>query len=179
MGTAFRTIDNRRWDKPKELTGLPIGSAETALAAAESPAETLADDLSTYEPLKEVEEQSFDLKPMRMVWGEFKLRHADNAESTMWLNQFKTLLPKFPGVNKATLLTLKDDVVATYRYDGVLSEKRVKENYPDLYQEFLKRKSMLVFDKEAFAAKYPVEYALCRGRSLRLKKSAGGILLAS
>lgn len=179
MTTAtYRTIDNRRWVKPAEVTGLPVGSREVALVAATAPNENLAEDLGVYEPEEDGGEVTFDLRPMAMVWGEFKLRHADHAETDLWLKQFKTLFPRFPGVTqKNTVLTMNGDTVATYRYDGVLSKKRVQENYPDLYQKFLKRKSTLVFDEEAFKEKYPLEYQLCRGRSLRLKKSAGGILL--
>lgn len=168
--TAFPVTDKRR------IANIPTTVTANALVAMQTqPPATKAE---TPEPLPgNRQDMEYSLAPVRRVWSQFLLHHSATAETEAWKAQFKKLLPEVVG-QQATALTLDGDRVATFRYDGRFSLSRFKAEQPALYHEFLRRKTVEVFDEDAFREQNPELHELYRGRSLRLTKTTGIDLLA-
>jgi hypothetical protein len=121
----------------------------------------------------------YNIKPLKMHFGEFLRHHATAADSTDWMKQFKHLLPGV--VSDASLLMIGDEPVATFRHDAQLSKSRLEKEQPHIIVRYTKMKWVEVFDKEAFQKEEPALYEAYRGRSFRLvrKGSAAGLILPS
>lgn len=175
----FAVVDKRA-AQARSIGELPVREPGLATQAAYVPAQTFDPSVIAYEPLEPGrDEKPFDLAPMATVWGQFKREHAASAAAQGFLKPFKDLLPRVPGMDQARVLTLNSEVVATYRFDGRLNESKLKKEQPELYFKFMRTKSVQVFDEEAFRDRHPELHEVYRGRSIRLKKSSGGIVLPS
>ena len=121
----------------------------------------------------------YNIKPLKMHFGEFLRHHATAADSGDWLKQFKHLLPGVVG--DASQLMMGDEPVATFRRDAQLSLSRLEREQPDIIAKYTTWKWMEVFDKEAFKKEEPALYEAYRGRSFRLvrKGAAAGLILPS
>jgi hypothetical protein len=121
----------------------------------------------------------YNIKPLKMHFGEFLRHHATSADSEDWKKQFKHLLPGVVG--DASVLMMGDEPVATFRRDARLSLSRLAKEQPQIMQKYMKWKWVAVFDEEAFKQEMRDVFEAYRGRSFRLvrKGAAAGLILPS
>lgn len=167
LAQGFRMSDRRRAavEQATSVAALPVRDTQVAGAVAAMDSGQIDSDAAAYVPAKKPE-VSYDLRPLREVWGEFMLQHAQAREAGHWLKAFKTLVP--PVVGEATLLQMGDRPVARYRRDGKLNLTLLAQEQPQVVAQFTRIMAEEKFDEAAFKEKMPAMHAAYRGRSLRL-----------
>lgn len=162
--TSSTVTDNRRF------TELPVRDETAALETSAAPLEQLGVELTPYTPREDKKpDVRFDLSPFARQHGEFLIRHARKSQDEAWLREFKKLLGGMAP--EATLIRFANADVATFRRDAQLSLSQLAKEQPDIIARYTRRKTVEVFDKEAFLAEMPEMYAAYRGRSYRLIKN--------
>ena len=164
----------------KEVPQLDVTDKALANDLAERPSAYIDPKMPALEPDPEEKKPvEYNIKPLKMHFGEFLRHHATAADSGDWLKQFKHLLPGVVG--DASQLMMGDEPVATFRRDAQLSVSRLEREQPGIIAKYTKMKWVEEFDKEAFRREEPALYEAYRGRSFRLvrKGSAAGLILPS
>jgi len=150
---------------------LPVKDTIVAGHFAQLPVTQIDSTVETYEP-EPVKEKEFNLRPLKLHFGEFLRYHAQKREATEWTKQFKGLLPGV--VADASLMVMGDLPVATFRRDARLSVSRLEREQPQIIKKYTVRKVVEVFDEEAFRQDEPLLHQAYRGRSFRLVNSGAG-----
>ena len=164
----------------KEVPQLDVTDKALANDLAERPSAYIDPKMPALEPDPEEKKPvEYNIKPLKMHFGEFLRHHATAADSGDWLKQFKHLLPGVVG--DASQLMMGDEPVATFRRDARLSLSRLGSEQPHIVEAYTKWKYVQVFDEETFRQEMPDVHAAYRGRSFRLvrKGSAAGLILPS
>lgn len=148
----------------QQLATMPLGAVDSRL-----------------DPYREPEPESgaakdvpfnLKLKGLELHFGEFLRHHSNAADSENWKDEFKRLLPGVVG--DASVLTMGDIPVATFRRDTKLAQKRLEKEQPHIIAKYTKRKWVEYFDVDTFRVEMPDMYHAYRGRSFRLVKSGPG-----
>lgn len=158
----YVVTDNRRF--VPGIEHLPIQNGGVAEAMARTPIEQAVPGVKPYERPEGEVELTYDLGPLRLLWGEAIRHHTIYGESRRWLDGFKEVLPAY--TKQATLLTLHGSEVATYRPNGQLKFKELEREQPDLVAKYTRMQSRLTFDEEAFKREHPEVHAAYRARRL-------------
>lgn len=164
----------------KQVPELDVQDPGLATDLAQRPTAYIDPKISKLEPDPEEKKPvEYNIKPLKMHFGEFLRHHAVSADSDGWLKQFKHLLPGVVG--NASLLMMGDEPVATFRRDARLSLSRLGKEQPQIIEKYTKKAWVDVFDEEAFRKEMTDVHAAYRGRSFRLvrKGSAAGLILPS
>lgn len=163
----------------KTVPDLDVKDRDLATDLAGRPLVEIDSKVPALEPVEEKKDVEYNIKPLKMHFGEFLRHHATAKDSDSWKEQFKHLLPGVIG--GASLLLMGDEPVATFRRDARLSLSRLGKEQPHIVAEYTKWKYVQVFDEEAFKLEMPDVHAAYRGRSFRLvrKGSAAGLVLPS
>lgn len=145
--------DNRTWERPPvppeaQMIDTPATGDIAVIGTASTP------------------EILFDLRPVKLQWGEFLMHHTAADAANKFMGEFKTLLRGLAG--NATALTLDSRQVATFRRDGRLNLTRLKAEQPDLVARYTRIVAKEQFDEDAFRREMPDVHAAYRGESLRL-----------
>lgn len=175
MPGPTNVVDNRTWQR-ESWESLPISTPQAAAQAAAQPVEHTVSDAEVYKPLPaKKDEPSYALDRFGAQFGQYLVHHAAVKGPNEYMKQFKAILPAL--VDSASLLTIGNRPVATFRYDGKLAVERLAKEQPEIYERYLRRVSKLEFDKEEFAAHEPGLFQLYRGRSFRLVTTSSGPIL--
>lgn len=156
----------------REIPALDVKDPELAQQLAETPMSEVDSEIEPYTPPEEVKDTFYNIKPLKLHFGEYLKHHSFAADSTGWKDQFKKLLPGVVG--DASVLTIDDVPVATYRRDTKLAVKKLEKEQPHIIAKFTRTKTVEYFDETAFRAAMPDMYHAYRGRSFRLKKTGPG-----
>lgn len=154
------------------VDGLDIKDQILANWLVSQPVAAVDPEVEVYEPAPDVKDVEYNLKPLKMHFGEFLRHHATKKDSSSWLETFKSLLPGVVG--DSSLLVMGDEPVATFRRDARLSLSRLKKEQPHIVAKYTKIVSEAKFDEEAFRSEMPEVHAAYRGRSFRLKTAGPG-----
>lgn len=166
--SGYMISDRRRIASVPELDVKDPGLADTLASLPMSQVDSGLDKLEL-----EPKEKTYDLRPnLRMHFGEFLRHHSVVKDSGGWGKQFKLLLPGVVG--DATLMTMGDLPVATFRRDTKLAVKKLEQEQPQIITKYTKWKWTAVFDEDAFRAEMPDVHAAYRGRSFRLVNAGSG-----
>lgn len=169
--TGYMYTDRRRI---KAVTALDVPDPLLAQDLASRPLATVdptVPALSAPEPGVPADIE-YNMRPLKMHFGEFLRHHATAKDSEDWKKQFKKLLPGV--VNDASLMVMGDEPVATFRRDARLSKSRLDKEQPQIVAKYTKMKWVEVFDEEAFKQEMPDVHAAYRGRSFRLVRGGAG-----
>ena len=151
----------------KEVPQLDVPDKALANDLAERPSTYIDPKMPALDPDPEENKPvEYNIKPLKMHFGEFLRHHATAADSKSWLDQFKHLLPGVVG--NASQLMMGDEPVATFRRDAQLSKSRLEKEQPHIIAKYTRMKWVEVFDKDAFQKEEPALYEAYRGRSFRL-----------
>ena len=176
MSSGYLITDRRRIPT---IPQLDVKDPDLAMELAEMPMSKVDSRVEPYTPEPETAEVVYDMKQLKLHWGEFLKHHSLAADSTGFMKQFKLLLPGV--VNKASLLVMGDTPVATFGRDTKLALKKLEEEQPQVVAKYTRMVTKPEFDEATFRKEMPDVHAAYRGRSLRLKTagSGAGLILPS
>jgi len=167
--TGFMIQDRSR---VAAINALDVDDAGMAETLASLPMGQVDSRLDPYTPDPEIKDIPFNIKPLKLHFGEFLRHHSMAADSTSWTKQFKTLLPGV--VKNATVMVMDDVPVATFRHDTKLAIKRLEQEQPHIVAKYTEMVTEPKFNEAKFKAEMPDVHAAYRGRSFRLKKTGPG-----
>lgn len=174
--TGYLYTDRRR---VQTVTALDVPDPVLAQDLASRPLASVDPAVPALEPDPEIKDIEYNIKPLKMHFGEFLRHHATHKDSSDWMKQFKKLLPGV--VSDASVLVMGDEPVATFRRDAQLSKSRLEKEQPQIVAKYTKMAWTEVFDEESFKSEMPDVHAAYRGRSFRLVRrgAAAGLVLPS
>lgn len=167
--TGFMIHDRRRI---QSINALDVGDPHVADLMSSLPLSEVDSRLDAYTPDPDCQDIPYNMKNLRLHFGEFLRQHSQAADSEDWKKQFKTLLPAV--VKDATLMVLDDAPVATFRRDTKLAIKRLEQEQPHIIAKYTEMVTKPEFNETKFKAEMPDVHAAYRGRSFRLKKTGAG-----
>lgn len=167
--TGFMIHDRRR---VATVDTLDVQDPAMADMLGSMPLDAVDSRLDPYEPDPKIKDIPFNIKPLKLHFGEFIRHHSMGADSKNWTDQFKKLLPGV--VKNANLMVMDDAPVATFRHDGKLALKRLEQEQPHIIAKYTEMVTKPEFNEAKFKAEMPDVHAAYRGRSFRLKKTGAG-----
>ena len=167
--TGFMIHDRR---KVQSIGALDVADPHMADMMSSLPLAQVDSRLDPYTPDPDSQDIPYDMKKLRLHFGEFLRQHSMAADSTSWTKQFKTLLPGV--VKNATVMVMDDAPVATFRRDTKLAIKRLEKEQPHIIAKYTEMVTKPEFNEAKFKAEMPDVHAAYRGRSFRLTKTGPG-----
>lgn len=120
---------------------------------------------------REIQEQNrqFDLNPFRERFYQIQNEKAEYEQAKARWERSRNRLKA--SVGQADELVLDGVVVATHAISGGFNSAKLRDEQPDIYQDYLVEVTTQVFDEDRFAKDHPGLYAsdVYRARALRFK----------
>lgn len=113
--------------------------------------------------------KQFDLSPFRERFYQIQNEKAEYEVAKAKWERSRNRLKA--SVGQADELVLDGVVVATHAISGGFNAARLRDEQPDIYNDYLVEQTVQVFDEERFAKDHPGLYAsdVFRARALRFK----------
>lgn len=115
------------------------------------------------------ENKVFHLDSVEMLWAEFRMRHAREAEDTRWMKEFKATIKQVAA--DAEEFHLRNVKVAMF-VPGALNRSLLADEQPDLVKQYTRHVVKEEFDEEAFAKDHPDLFTQYRSKGFKLSTGA-------